>query len=244
MDNNVLNANKFLKFKDKARRLIHEDAKNDAHIIKERNRDRAAMLNKTVQDNSGYGELMPSYSTSNYTPTIQMNENEEVGERGQMLDNALEERLSELRIKAKNRGVSESQYAETPKRSGLPKEILESFQATNVDYEKLNPKQSILDIMGVTSHDGQEQQHVKETVEPAVNQSNPQVDYSLIKDIVENAVKKYISGYSKKIIEESKKTSNTNGEVKAIKIGDKFSFITENGDIYEAKLTFKKNINE
>ena len=63
----------------------------------------------------------------------------------------------------------------------------------------------------------------------------------MIKNIVESAVKKYISSATKKIINEN---TDKGGQLKAMKIGDKFSFITDNGDIYEAKLTFKKNIND
>ena len=36
---------------------------------------------------------------------------------------------------------------------------------------------------------------------------------------------------------------NNNLNITVPKIGDKFSFITSNGDLYEAKLTFIKNMN-
>ena len=56
-------------------------------------------------------------------------------------------------------------------------------------------------------------------------------------------MRKYSSALKKTIINESKTTSNE-GTLKAMKVGDKFSFITDNGDLYEAKLTFIKNINK
>lgn len=240
MEDSVINASKFLKFKDKARKLIHEDAQRDAHIIKERNRDRAAMLEKTVQDNSGYGNLMPSYSSSNAATTFQVNEGEETDQIGQSFDS----RMESLRNKVRMSENIETPYVNNTRKSGLPKEILESFQTTQIDYEKLNPNQSILDLMGVVPSEPQEKVYVKETVEHTPTKSSGTIDYSLIKDIIESTVKKYMSGYSKRIIEENKKNSQVSNEVKAIKIGDKFSFITENGDIYEAQLTFKKNINK
>ena len=71
-------------------------------------------------------------------------------------------------------------------------------------------------------------------------QSN--IDYSMIKMIVEDCMRKYTSALKKSILSESKINENV-GTLQAMKIGDKFSFITSNGDLYEAKLTFIKNMN-
>jgi hypothetical protein len=70
------------------------------------------------------------------------------------------------------------------------------------------------------------------------------VDYSLIKTIVESTMKKYLGAYMKKYLNEGKIINENSSELKAIKLGNKFSFITDNGDLYEAKLVFKKNINK
>ena len=71
------------------------------------------------------------------------------------------------------------------------------------------------------------------------------IDYSLLRTIINEAVqenvKKYVSAMTKKLMNESVKNEGT---VQAVKIGDKFSFITENGDVYEATLKFKTNLNE
>ena len=56
-------------------------------------------------------------------------------------------------------------------------------------------------------------------------------------------MRKYTSALKKSILNESK-NADTNGTLKAMKVGDKFSFITDNGDLYEAKLTFIKNLNK
>ena len=63
----------------------------------------------------------------------------------------------------------------------------------------------------------------------------------MIKMIVEDCMKKYTSALKKSMINESK---NSDDSLKAMKIGDKFSFITKNGDLYEAELKFVKNINK
>jgi hypothetical protein len=74
-------------------------------------------------------------------------------------------------------------------------------------------------------------------------QVNASVDYSMIKMIVEESVRKYTSALKKSILSEAKQSQN-NDTLKALKIGDKFTFVTDNGDLYEAKLTFVKNINK
>lgn len=71
------------------------------------------------------------------------------------------------------------------------------------------------------------------------------VDYGLIKTIIESVVKKYANALNKRIISENKSTAKGNiSELKAMKIGNKFSFISENGDVYEAKLVYKGNIKD
>lgn len=139
--------------------------------------------------------------------------------------------------------------------SSMPKEILESFQTNpiNTDVPGMNPNSSILDQLGITGENIQPQpkqspsakrQIVRENIVPqqSFSQGNTSVDYSLIKDIIENAVKKYVGAYTKKILSENKQLLETSNKLSALQIGDKFSFVTENGDLYRAKLEFVKNI--
>ena len=135
----------------------------------------------------------------------------------------------------------------------LPKEILESFKTKQIDpYQTHTQQRSILDEVNMMTNGEllkQEQTVIKpqpivENVLPtqtAANNSN--IDYSMIKMIVEECVRKYTSSLKKSIMNEAKLNSS-NDELQALKIGDKFSFITKNGDLYEAKLTFVKNINK
>lgn len=130
--------------------------------------------------------------------------------------------------------------------SKLPKEILESFQNKQIDMTPLSygVTTSILDEVNhrtqgqLFKQTEQEKQH---KIVETTNVQQPNIDYSMIKMIVEDCMKKYTSALKKSILNESK-TNNDN--IKAMKIGDKFSFITNNGDLYEAELKFIKNINK
>lgn len=70
------------------------------------------------------------------------------------------------------------------------------------------------------------------------------MDYSLIKTIVEDCVRKYASSITKKVLSEQKNIAISDDQLRAIRIGESFTFITSNGDLYEAELKFKKNINK
>lgn len=138
--------------------------------------------------------------------------------------------------------------------SKLPKEILESFKTKQIDASPLGygVSSSILDEVNYrtqgklykeeTQTMPQSQQQNVETIQtsPSV-QAN--VDYSMIKMIVEECMRKYVGSLKKTILNESKNNISTD-ELKAMKIGDKFSFITKNGDLYEAELKFIKNLNK
>lgn len=136
----------------------------------------------------------------------------------------------------------------TKTNSKLPKEILESFKTKQIDTAPLGygVNSSILDEVNYRTQGKlykeekktQTQQQINETQQPT-NQAN--VDYSMIKMIVEECMRKYMGSLKKTIINESK--TNNNDELQAMKIGDKFSFITKNGDLYEAELKFIKNLN-
>ncbi len=136
--------------------------------------------------------------------------------------------------------------------SKLPKEILESFKTKQIDPSPLGygVSSSILDEVNYRTQgklyneetnaqpQAKPKQQLVENVQIPTNATN--VDYSMIKMIVEDCMRKYVSSLKKTIINESK---NNNDELQALKIGDKFSFITKNGDLFEAELKFIKNLN-
>ena len=139
--------------------------------------------------------------------------------------------------------------------SSMPKEILESFQTNpiNTNVPGMNPNSSILDQLGIGNiNENNEQQPIitpqKQVIkenfqtQKPISQGTSSVDYSLIKDIIENAVKKYVGAYTKKMISENKQMLEVSNKLSALQIGDKFNFVTEDGDLYRAKLEFIKNI--
>ena len=142
-------------------------------------------------------------------------------------------------------------------KSKLPVEILESFKSKQIDTTLLNggmgkSNGSVLDQLNIltngkvlqeeTIQKPQQKQIVQETVQvqPQVTST---VDYSMIKMIVEDCMRKYTSALKKQILSESK-TTQDNVTLQAMKIGNKFSFIDSKGNLYEATLKKIKNINK
>lgn len=138
--------------------------------------------------------------------------------------------------------------------SKLPTEILESFKKKqiNTDLLGINTGQaSVLDLLSENVTNKKQNIIKEETVSnnvktvPLIETSTiNNVDYSLIKTIVEDCMKKYASALKKSIISENKNLLSEDNNLQAMKIGNKFTFITKNGDLYEANLKFVKNINQ
>ena len=140
-------------------------------------------------------------------------------------------------------------------KSKLPVEILESFKSKQIDTTLLNggmtkSNGSVLDQLDMLTNgkvlqqetkQQPQQQIIKETVQvqPQITSS---VDYSMIKMIVEDCMRKYSSALKKQILTENKTTQDS-GTLQAMKIGNKFSFIDSKGNIYEATLKKVGNIN-
>ena len=250
----VLDNAAFAKIKEnarnsKARNLIHQDALNDSHIIAERQKDRGEFLrkSKTLKGDS-FDAMEDSYSNK----AARKVPSDEIGSEGMQRDQMLEQRLNELKnnvaksngslgIMPKNTISNNSQ----PRASQfLPKEITESFKKNPIDNglygadetTENNDVKAVRNIIELTN--GLSSRQIAKE-EP----QQTQINYETIKQIVETTVKKYAVALNKKIINEIKSNGNIS-DLKAMKIGDKFSFISENGDIYEAKLTFKGNVKD
>ena len=241
---------------EKARRMIQSDAKKDAHIIKERQMDRAKFNEQAGRKYGGgvsteFDNLMASYSTSSPTTTTVINEDRYVDDSEDRIYEAYENKMSQYRQTNDtndyqiNDPITESSIQSTNAMTGasskskLPKEILESFSKNYIDQSAFDPRLANLgDIKPQPKPQIKERKQINE-----VKNVNSGVDYEIIKSIVESTVKKYMGAYSKKIINESKQ-NNDNGIAAVQFLGDKFSFITKNGDLYEATLKFKQNLNE
>ncbi|MBR6515746.1 MAG: hypothetical protein IKT40_02705 [Bacilli bacterium] len=140
---------------------------------------------------------------------------------------------------------TQTSYNTTPltqTKSKLPKEILESMQNNPINQVGSIATPSVLDQLNIFPQKQEVIVEEKKVIsEVQQQQPNQNIDYSMIRMIVEDCVKKYTSALKKSIINENKSNDTT---LKAMKFGNKFSFITNDGDLYEAELKFIKNINE
>lgn len=221
--------------KDRARKMIHDDAKKDAHIIRERQRDR---------NNPKYFEGQPNDAYSNVTSLAGGSSQNTITES--YVDDS-EDRLgaamdSRMKNFMENRQMPQMQVpvqTQTPTmvNKGLPREILESFSNNYIDQSVFDPNRSVLDRIGVTNG----QQQVTETVQtykPVQQNVGGSVDYELIKSIVESAVKKYVNALGKKVL-------NENNDLSMIQVGEKkINLVTKAGDVYEATLIKKYNVKD
>ena len=136
----------------------------------------------------------------------------------------------------------------------LPKAILDSIKSNPLDESHLAPSSSILDELNratggkvFESTPVKQPQQVQQSQQKAqtVENSTGGVDYGMIRMICEETMRKYVGALKKTILNEAKQNSNdSTNMLKAMKIGNKFSFITNDGNIYEAKLVLKGNVNE
>lgn len=219
--------------KDRARKMIHDDAKKDAHIIRERQRDRNNPKYFEGQPNDAYSDVTSLAGGSSQNTITESYVDDSEDKLGAAMD-------SRMKNFMENRQMPQMQVpvqTQTPTmvNKGLPREILESFSNNYIDQSVFDPNRSVLDRIGVTNG----QQQITETVQtyqPVQQTAGGNVDYELIKSIVESAVKKYVNALGKKVLTE-------NNDLSMIQIGEKkINIVNKNGDIFEAQLKFVKNI--
>ena len=131
--------------------------------------------------------------------------------------------------------------------SNIPRAIVESFSKNPIDTSMISSiggsSNSVLDTIGI--------QEQARTVQPQNTSSTIQeqhtvqtqvqgIDYPMIRTIVEDIVRKYISSLSKKMLSESKGSVN---ELTTMTLGKSFKFLDRQGNIYEATLKKIGNIN-
>lgn len=98
-------------------------------------------------------------------------------------------------------------------------------QPQRLNVQKQDVRQLVNEGMGYQQHTAQ--------------QTSAQIDYPMIRTIVEDIVRKYSASLKKQIINE-----NTNGnEINTISLGKTFKFLDSSGNIFEAKLYKIGNIN-
>ena len=140
--------------------------------------------------------------------------------------------------------------------TNVPLEIRESFKRQTINENELygamgaNNELSFLtegldNQLQVGQTEDQVKQYVREGLierQPQMQVSSQQVDYPMIRTIVEDIVRKYTSSLKNKILSESKQ-QNVN-ELNTLTIGKTFKFLDSKGNIYEAQLKKIGNINE
>jgi hypothetical protein len=133
-------------------------------------------------------------------------------------------------------------------KSKLPKEVLESIRKNPINLAI--PAElgggSVLDGLGLVpkQQQPQRQQITEQQVSSPQYQQTQQVsiDYNAIRVIVDESVKKYMTALKKSLLSEGKENITKTDTVKYMVIGDKLQLLTDDGDLYEAELKFKKNV--
>ena len=147
--------------------------------------------------------------------------------------------------------------------SNVPQAIREAFMNNPIDDSVLYDAMAGdgRDISFLTEGIEEQKQIVKpsQNVRQIVSESmgsqpqvqyaaSAQVDYPMIRTIVEEIVRKYAVSLNKKIISEGKQTQTT-PTINTIALGETFKFLTQDGTIYECtmkkvgSLKNKKNVN-
>ena len=226
--------------KDRARKMIHDDAKKDAHIIRERQRDRNNPKYFEGQPNDAYSNVTSLAGSSSQNTITESYVDDSEDRLGAAMDNTMKNYMQTRQMQQNMMPMQAPVQTSTMANKGLPREILESFSNNYIDQSVFDPNRSVLDRIGVTNG----QQQVTETVQtyqpvqPIQQNVGGSVDYELIKSIVESAVKKYVNALGKKVLTE-------NNDLSMIQVGEKkINLVTKSGDIYEAQLKFVKNINK
>jgi len=165
-----------------------------------------------------------------------------------------ESMMTTARDKSKQGPIVSRQMGENA--SNVPQAIREAFMNNPIDDSVLYDAMAGdgRDISFLTEGLEEPKQIVKPTqnVRQIVNEcmgNQPQVqyaptaqiDYPMIRTIVEEIVRKYAVSLNKKIISEGKQMQTT-PTINTIALGETFKFLDNDGNIYEAKLVKKGNI--
>ena len=129
-------------------------------------------------------------------------------------------------------------------KSKLPKEVLESIRKNpiNVAIPAELGGGSVLDGLGLTP---KQQVSPPQSIVPQYQQMQQvSIDYNAIRVIVDESVKKYMTALKKSLLSEGKENITKTDTVKYMVIGDKLQLLTDDGDLYEAELKFKKNVKQ
>ncbi len=129
-----------------------------------------------------------------------------------------------------------------PKNSMLPPEIIQEMMSNPIDTVSELDKITLPPVKKPARNEVQRQQ-IREDIRfntAPISSSNP-IDYSLLKTIIDESVKRNLLEMKNAQLNES-----TTSSLKTMKLGNgnKLSFLDSKGNLYEATLVFKRNIND
>ena len=142
--------------------------------------------------------------------------------------------------------------------SKVPKAIMEAFMSNPIDDSALygamgnGDGRDISFLMEGTNETPTQivkpTQNVREIINEGLESnkqqyvpSSQQIDYPMIRTIVEEIVRKYAVSLNKKILSEGKQNTN---EISTIALGKTFKFLDQSGNIYECIMRKTGNINQ
>lgn len=130
--------------------------------------------------------------------------------------------------------IQQPQQATIKGIDALPEYLRESFRdmpPIQGDISSVDPLSTLEQTLGIQ----QQRQIVSENLMPQVPQNVGGIDYSLIKTIVDESVKKSLAKMQKALV-----TENTGIKGLHIGAGNKIQFLDSKGNLYEGVLTLKK----
>lgn len=150
------------------------------------------------------------------------------------------------------------QFQSAPIRNdiGLPRKILEDIQNNPLNGLSADPTMdaftnqlsSVTSLMPQQPQQNKQAQRKPSLTEQLSSQQNQQqivssnFDYDTMKMIMEGVVKKYIEPLKENLITETKNKETPS--LKMMRIGENFQFMDNSGNVYEAVLKYKCNVND
>ncbi len=139
--------------------------------------------------------------------------------------------------------------------SNVPQAIRESFAKNPIDVNSLYGTQGGTDELSFLNETVQQPNAPRQTqnVRQIVNEGlgtqqtqqyvpSSQIDYPMIRTIVEETVRKYALALNKKIISEGKEKQG--GKLTTLTIGESFKFLDDDGNLYECTMKKIGNIKD
>ena len=121
--------------------------------------------------------------------------------------------------------------------SKLPKEILDELRNNPLEYQESQSSiiDNLIDPIAISNKPLRSNRQVNEISKP----SSSGIDYTIIKAIIDESVRRNLDEYMQKTLNESK------NDMKLLRLskGNKIQVVDSKGNLYEGVLSLKKNLN-